>query len=87
MALEKFHYEFANGGKITLPKFDSIMTVGFARKNRKTEQSELGWQIIEKAADEKALKVIDDQPLSEFAKLMEAWQEDTNITVGESSTS
>ena len=39
MAMEKFHHEFEDGQKITLPKFDSIMTVGFARKNRKMDQA------------------------------------------------
>lgn len=87
MAMEKFHYEFDDGKKITLPKFDSIMTVGFARKNRKLGQEELGWMILEKAADEKTLAVIDDQTLSTFEKLMTAWQKDAGISVGESSGS
>lgn len=87
MALEQFHYTFPDKGKVTLPKFNAIMTVGFARKNRHIEQSELGWQILEKAADDKALEVIDEQPLSEFEKFMTAWQEDSSVTVGESSGS
>lgn len=87
MAYEKFHYTFEDGKKVTLPKFESVMTVGFARKNRHLEQEELGWQILEKAADEKALAVIDDIPLSEFQNLMQAWQEDSSVTVGESSGS
>lgn len=87
MAMEKFHYEFEDGKKITLPKFDSIVTVGFARKNRKLDQAELGWLILEKAADEKTLEVIDDQSLKAFEGLMKAWQEDAGISVGESSGS
>ena len=87
MAYEKFHYEFEDGKKITLPKFESIMTVGFARKNRHIEQEELGWMVLEKAADDKALAVIDERPLSEFQDLMKAWQEDSSVTVGESSGS
>lgn len=87
MALEKFHYTFEDGKKVVLPKFDSIMTVGFARKNRQTEQSELGWLILEKAADEKALEVIDEQALSSFEAFMEAWQKDSGVSVGESSGS
>lgn len=87
MTMEKFHHEFEDGKKITLPKFDSIMTVGFARKNRKMDQAELGWMILEKAADEKTLEVIDDQSLKTFEALMKAWQEDSGISVGESSGS
>ena len=83
----QFHYEFEDGQKITLPKFDSIMTVGFARKNRKLDQAELGWLILERAADEKTLEVIDDQSLKAFEGLMKAWQEDAGIAVGESSGS
>ena len=87
MAMEKFHHEYEDGQKITLPKFDSIMTVGFARKNRKMDQAELGWMILEKAADEKTLDVIDGQSLKTFESLMKAWQEDAGISVGESSGS
>ena len=87
MAYEKFHYEFDDGQKITLPKFDSIVTVGFARKNRDKDQAELGWMILEKAADEKTLGVIDDQSLKTFEGLMKAWQEDAGVSVGESSGS
>lgn len=87
MAMEKFHYEFEDGKKIILPKFDSIMTVGFARKNRSTDQAELGWMLLERAADEKTLDVIDEQSLKTFEKLMKAWQEDAGIAVGESSGS
>ena len=87
VALERFHYTFEDGKKVVLPKFDSIMTVGFARKNRQTEQSELGWLILEKAADEKALEVIDEQALSSFEAFMEAWQKDSGVSVGESSAS
>ena len=82
-----FNYEFEDGQEVTLPKFDSIMTVGFARKNRKLDQAELGWMILERAADEKALAVIDEQALSSFEGLMKAWQEDAGISVGESSGS
>ena len=82
-----FNYEFDDGQRVTLPKFDSIMTVGFARKNRSTDQAELGWMLLERAADEKTLAVIDDQSLKTFEKLMKAWQEDSGIAVGESSGS
>ena len=87
MAMEKFHYTFEDGKKVTLPKFEAVMTVGFARKNRHEDQEELGWMVLEKAADEKALEVIDEKPLSEFQDLMQAWQKDASVTVGESSGS
>lgn len=83
----QFHYEFEDGKKVTLPKFDSVMTVGFARKNRQTEQAEIGWMLLEKAADEKALDVIDEQALSSFEAFMEAWQKDSGVSVGESTRS
>ena len=43
--------------------------------------------ILEKAADEKTLDVIDGQSLKTFESLMKAWQEDAGISVGESSGS
>lgn len=87
VALEKFHFTFEDGTKVVLPKFDSVMTIGFARKNRHQGEMELGWMILEKAADEKALEVIDKQAVSQFMKLLEAWQKDSDISVGESSGS
>lgn len=83
----RFTYEFADGGKVTLPRFDKVMTIGLARKARHHGESEIGWLLLEKAADDKALEVIDEQSMDQFQEFMTAWQEDSGISVGESSGS
>lgn len=87
MAMEKFHHTFPGGKKVTLPKFNQVMTIGLARKARHQGEAEIGWTILEKAADEKALDVIDEQTMDQFAEFMTAWQKDSGITPGESSDS
>lgn len=84
MAYEKFHFTFEDGKKITVPKFNQVMTIGVARKARHQGESEVGWMVIEKAADEKALAIIDEQTMDQFSDFMTAWQKDSGITPGES---
>ena len=87
MAYEKFHYTFEGGKKVTLPKFDQVMTIGLARKTRHMGEAEIGWQLLEKAADEKTLAIIDDQTLASFTEFMNAWQKDSGVAAGESTAS
>lgn len=85
--MEKFHYTFEGGKKVTLPKFDQVMTIGLARKTRHMGEAEIGWQVLEKAADDKTLDIIDEQTLSAFTEFMQAWQKDSGIAAGESTAS
>lgn len=87
MALEKFHYTTSTGKKITLPKFQDLMTFGLARKLRKLDQAEQVFELVEAAADEDALAVIDTFRHDEIEPFFAAWQADSGVTVGESSAS
>lgn len=86
MAMEKFHYE-VGGKKVVLPKFADVMTFGFARKTRKKSQAEQMFELVESAADEKTLKVLDTMKASDMEKFFTAWQKDSGVTVGESGDS
>jgi hypothetical protein len=57
---------------IELPDFNEI-PVGVLRKARNLNEQEQTWFILEFVLDEKALAVLDEVPLSEFAKHMKAW--------------
>lgn len=85
MALEKFHYEY-DGKKINLPKFSNL-PFGVIRKLRKQDETDQMFLLFEETADDRSLKVIDSMTVDEVAKLMEAWQKDGGVTVGESSAS
>ena len=84
MALEKFHYTTESNKKITLPKFDAL-PFGVVRRIRNADDTEQFFLLLEEAADERSLKVIDDMPMPEIADLVEAWQKDAGVSVGESS--
>ena len=91
MATEKFHFTAESGDKITLPWPQSVLTVGYLRKNREVDEEERGWQMLEMAADEKNLAKIDKLKMGEFQKLMIAWQKGDQAagqpSVGESEDS
>jgi hypothetical protein len=57
---------------IELPDFNEI-PVGVLRKARNLNEQEQTWFILEFVLDEKALAILDEVPLSEFAKHMKAW--------------
>lgn len=80
-----FTYTTEAGEKITVPAYDTVATAGFIRRNRRESESELGWMLLEKAADDEALAIIDELPQSEFVKFSEEWQKDSGAGLGESS--
>lgn len=84
MAMEKFHFTSEDGVKITLPRFGQAFKAGWMRKHRHEDSSELGWKMIETAADEKNLKLVDELSLDDFNKLTDAWLSNSDTTVGES---
>lgn len=86
MALEKFHYTTAAGEKVTLPKFKSV-SAGVIRRVRKESQAEQIFTVLEDLADEATLRLVDDLDAQEFNEFVQAWQEDSKVTLGESSAS
>lgn len=86
MALEKFHFKTANG-EVVLPKFRDVMTFGLARKTRKLDAAEQMFTLVEVAADEKALNLIDQLPSDGVEAFFAAWQKDSGVGLGESGDS
>ena len=84
--MEKFHYE-VDGKKITLPKFADVLTFGFARKTRKMSQAEQMFELVEAAADDNALAVIDGLRTEQMEEFFTAWQKHSGVGVGESKDS
>lgn len=79
---EQFHFQH-NDATITLPYLRNIK-VGVIRKLRSADSAEQFFGIIEAVSDDATLAVIDDMTADEFGSLMEAWQEASGVTVGES---
>ena len=79
---EQFHYQH-NGRTVTLPYLRNIK-VGVIRKLRNLGPEDQFFGILEAVAAEGTLAVIDDMTADEFGAVMEQWQKDSGITVGES---
>ena len=60
------------GKFVELPSFADMPT-GVLRKARHESEENQAWFILEQVLDAKQLAVIDDLPVSEFAKQMKAW--------------
>lgn len=86
MATELFHHTTKSGKKLSLPRFKNI-PVGVIRKNRKEDEDEQTFGLIEAVADAKTLKVIDSMSIVELGEFMQAWQKDSGVEMGESSAS
>lgn len=86
MALEKFHYVVGKK-KIVLPKFKDAATFGFMRRARSLPEHEQMIELIESVADEKTLAILDPMGSDELEAFISAWQEDSSVTLGESSAS
>ena len=84
MAMEKFHYTFKDGKKITLPKADQL-PFGVLRKMRKieSEQEQTLFLLEEVLGEEsKEMKSLDCRPVVEVGELMEAWTKDAGTGSG-----
>ena len=86
MATEKFHYTTEAGKKISLPKFKNI-PVGVIRKVRKESQVEQMFTILEAVTDEATIAKVDALGSEELGQLIQAWQEDSKVNMGESEAS
>lgn len=82
-----FTYTTTDGEKITLLKQAKAANPGFLRKNRKASDEDRMWLLIERAADEENLAIIDELDNDDFTALMEAWAEDSGVELGESKAS
>ena len=60
------------GKTVELPSFGDLPT-GVIRKARKESEQDQTWFILEELLSPKDLAVLDEMPLSEFAKHMKAW--------------
>lgn len=95
MALEKFHYkltyvekdedgeEVSRKHSLTLPKFDQI-PFGLIRKNRKLPQEEQFFALLEALISDEDLDKLDKSTQKEMLKLVETWQKDSEVSLGES---
>lgn len=86
MALEKFHYKTEAGDEIVLPKFKTV-PAGVIRRARKESPAEQVFTVLETLADEATLARVDELEAGEFNRFIEAWQQDSKVTMGESSAS
>lgn len=72
--------------KITLPAMGSIKA-GVLRRHRKEDPIDFIFSVLEEVGDEATLAQVDDLESTDLNALVEAWQEDGQATVGESSGS
>lgn len=81
-----FTWTSEDGVEITLPSMKSL-PAGLIRRNRKAEPVDFIFTLLEETVDEATLAKADALPSEEINKLFEAWQEDAQTSVGESSGS
>lgn len=82
-----FAYTTKGGVTLVVPRFDSVVTFGRARKLRKLAEDEQVFQLVEDVCDDDALAVLDAMPASEVGLFFEAWQKDSGVDLGESTSS
>lgn len=92
MAMEKFHYSVDTGkmraGKpvkkdIVLPRFASV-PFGIVRKNRKLPPEEQIFAMLEEILGEEDLELLDTIGQKEVSEMVQAWQTDSGVELGES---
>lgn len=88
MALEKFHYTTSTKKKLTLPKFGNLPSgiLRKVRRERDIEQFFMTFELLFKD-DQAQLDILDEMPMAEIVDMMTKWQEDSGVTMGESSES
>lgn len=83
---DKFVYEVDSRKKITLPKFGQV-PFGVIRKSRKMDPEEQFYFMFEELLDEKGLAVLDSLTADQVADLMDSWQNEAGVGLGESEDS
>lgn len=82
-----FTYTLPTGEDITLPPQTDVANVGFLRRNRHESETEIGWLLLEKAADEETLEKLDPLTAAQFGEFITAWAEHSGSNPGEASAS
>lgn len=76
-------FNYKHGKKtIALPKFNKL-PFGAIRKMRKADSDDQAFILFEEAASDAALEIIDTMGVEDVGKLIEAWQKDSDVSVGE----
>jgi len=83
---DKFVYEVDSRKKIGLPKFGQV-PFGVIRKSRKMDPEEQFYFMFEELLDEKGLAVLDSLTADQVADLMDSWQNEAGVGLGESEDS
>ena len=74
-------------GIITVPKFKKSLKSGLLRRIRNLDEQQQMYELLEAVCDEAALKVTDELDIEELQEFMLAWQQDSGVSLGESSGS
>jgi len=83
---QDYTYTTEAGATITLPPFSTI-PFGVIRKLRNEPEQEQVFMLVEELADDAALAEMDKLGMAEIGVLFAGWQEQAQVTVGESSAS
>lgn len=84
--MEKFTYITESGEKLVLPRFENI-PFGVIRGLRKLSEAEQFFGLLEKVLAESDLEILDKMTQGQVYKLMDAWQANSGVDLGESSGS
>lgn len=83
---DKFVYEVDAKRKITLPKFGEV-PFGIVRRGRHLAPEEQFYFMFEELLSEKDIAILDSLTSSEVADLMDKWQDEAGVSLGESEDS
>ena len=86
MATELFHHTLPSGETVTLPKYKNLRA-GLIRKIRKLAPIDQIFTVLEEVASPAVLALIDDLDQEQCNDLVQAWQNDSGLTAGESKAS
>lgn len=80
-----YTHTFPSGESVTLPRFESVMTFGRARRLRKLDEADQLFTLVEDIADEDTLAVLDKMDTAQTEAFFTGWQEHSGVNLGESS--
>lgn len=86
MTMEKFHYTLPDGHELVLPRFENV-PMGHIRKTRKLDKTDQVFTLLELLVEESDLEHLDSLDRGGFQSFMEAWRDESDIDMGESSAS
>ena len=83
---DKFVYEVDSKRKITLPKFGEV-PFGIVRRGRHLPPEEQFYFMFEELLSEKDIAVLDSLTSVQVSDLMDKWQDEAGVSLGESEDS